>query len=218
MTKYKAVIFDVDGTLLDTKEGITDAVKHTINKLTLTPLANNLLCQFVGPPIQNSFISHYGLSSIEAQNAANIFREYYAKFSLFKAIPYDGIFDVMNNLKQQEVKIGVATYKRQDYAIDLLVHFGFHKYCDAICGADDNNILKKNDIILNCLTQLNIHKYGEAVMIGDSENDAVGAEKIGINFIGVTYGFGFKDESDVKKYKNTGCVKDVKSLGEILKH
>ena len=216
MTKYKAVIFDVDGTLLDTREGIIDAVKHTINKLNLAPLADNLLCKFVGPPIQNSFMLNYGFSSIEAQNATNVFREYYAKFSLFKAIPYDGIFDIMKELKQQGVKIGIATYKRNDYAVDLLKYFGFHKYYDVVCGADDKNVLKKSDIIQNNLIQLNIQNYAEAVMIGDSENDATGAEKIGLDFIGVIYGFGFKDESDVKKYKNTGFAKDVKSLSEIL--
>ena len=73
------------------------------------------------------------------------------------------------------------------------------------------------DIIQNCLAQLNIQDYKQAVMVGDSEHDANGAKEAGIDFIGVLYGFGFKKESDITAYKNVGCAKDVKSLGEFMK-
>jgi phosphoglycolate phosphatase len=214
--KYKAVIFDIDGTILDTRVGIVEAVKYTIDALQLNMLSEDQLNTFVGPPIQTSFITKYALSETEVQNAAYIFREYYKNISLLKAKPYDGIYDAMNKLKKQGFKIGIATYKRQDYAIKLLEHFRFDCYCESICGADDKNKLTKLDIIKNCLLDLGIRDKAQAVMVGDSEYDAIGAAEAGIDFIGVTWGFGFRTTEDVMRYRNVGCVNSMEVLRKIL--
>jgi phosphoglycolate phosphatase len=216
MKKYKAVIFDVDGTILNPREGVVEAVKHTIEALRLNMLPTNQLNTFVGPPIQTSFIKKYNLSETEAQNAAYIFRDYYKNISLLQAKPYDDIYDTMGRLKQRGFKIGIATYKRQDYAIKLLEHFKFDKYCESIRGADNYNKLTKPDIIKNCLADLDIRDNTQVVMIGDSEHDAAGAEEAGIDFIGVTWGFGFKTPEDVLKYNNVGYANTFKELGNIL--
>lgn len=205
---YCAAIFDVDGTLLDTTEGIVSAVQYTIKQYGLSELSYKEYLSFIGPPIQNSFRIHYGIEDkIELQKIATIFRDRYKVYDLLKAKSYDGIYRLCDSLMKNNIKIAVATYKRQDYAIEILQHFGFHKYSDILIGADHDNKLTKADIIRKCIEELGFISTKDIVMIGDSDNDAEGAEKMGVDFIGVTYGFGFKSSADVMKYRTAvGCV------------
>ena len=136
MGKYEIAVFDVDGTLLDTTEGVLASVKYTIDKMGFEPLSEDVLKTFIGPPI----------------------------------------------------------------------HFGFDKYTNILYGADHNNKLKKVDIIEKCMVDLGVTDYSNAVMIGDSSHDAIGAEKIGMDFIGVTYGFDFRAPEDVYKFKAVGAA------------
>lgn len=218
MKSYQYVIFDVDGTLLDTSEGVMEAVKRTVCEENLELPSDEVLRTFIGPPIQNSFQREYGFDPDRVQQLANIFRNHYKENAcLLKAEPYEGIHEVCQILVREEIKIGIATYKRQDYAEQIVRHFGFCEYTDDIYGADNENRLKKVDIIRLCLEQMNCEDLGKAVMVGDSDNDAVGAEAIGIDFIGVTYGFGFKSWRDVDRYSNVGCVATPLELLNILK-
>ncbi len=187
----KNVIFDLDGTLLDTTEGIVESVNYVIREKSLPSLSYSELLTFVGPPIQDSFVNRFNMSKSDAQNAANIFREYYKEQALFKAKPYEGIFDLLENLKSKGYRNAVATYKREDYAIKLLKYFDFDKYMFCMHGADNDNILKKKDIIEICISELGSSKE-ECVLIGDTKHDEKGAFEAGVNFIGVSYGFGYK--------------------------
>ncbi len=196
---YKTIIYDVDGTLLDGTEGILTSVKKTVNHFHLQKLQDKEMLQFVGPPIQNSCKKIFGLNNEQAQKFANYFRKEYASGDVFRANVYNGIFDLLTFLKDGGCKLGVATYKRQDYAVNLMKHFGFDKYFDSICGADNENKLKKFDILVNCMNELNANKP-TSLLIGDSYHDAEAAQKLGIDFIGVTYGFGFKSENEVTNY------------------
>jgi len=137
------VIFDLDGTLLDTQEGIIESAKYAAKQMGFEALPYETMLSFVGPPIQNSFMAHYGCSQETAQKAADIFRKYYKSTALLLAKPYEGIYDLCNTLQKHGVKMSVATYKREDYALILLRHFGFDKYCNPMHGADNNNVLKK---------------------------------------------------------------------------
>lgn len=213
---YDAVIFDVDGTLLDTTEGVLNSVKYTMNHMKLPVPNEDVLKSFIGPPIQDSFAKQYGLTGEILQKIATVFRSRYKDYELLKAKPYEGIFTVFDELRKAGIKIAIATYKREDYAQTLLKHFGFDKYTDIIHGADHYNILKKRDIIKLCLKELNITDTKRAVMIGDSENDAIGAKAIGTEFIGVTYGFDFVAYKDVAKFKAVGCAETPMDLLSML--
>lgn len=205
--KYKIAVFDLDGTLLDTSGGVLSAVKRTIEENNMDELSAEKLVSFIGPPIQDSFIRAYQMSREEAQEIADKFRNYYKQPEyLLDAVPYDGIFELMKQLRDRGIKVAVATYKREDYAISVLKHFGFDKYADIMYGSDNNNKLKKMDIIEKCLRDAGVNDYSEAVMIGDSDNDAIGAQQIGMDFLGVTYGFGFHSKMDVEAYPNVGCA------------
>lgn len=212
--KYQLVVFDVDGTLLDTSEGLICAAKYTIDQFHLPMVSEDVLRSFIGPPVHDSFARTYDVSGERLLQMVATFRDRYKNHDLLKACPYDGIFRVMDWLKAHGFKIAIATYKREDYAVSLLRHFHFDDYADVIHGADADNKLKKADIIKMCMDELDIKSEEKVLMIGDTDNDAVGAEKLGIDFLAVGYGFGFKSIEDVK---HCHCIGMVANPEEIVK-
>lgn len=210
--KYQLVVFDVDGTLLDTTQGITEAVKYTINYKKLPTIDDNIIQQFIGPPIQDSFSKHYGIKGKELQEIADVFRDYYKEHSLLLAKPYDGVYEVLSKLKEHQIQIAIATYKRQDYARKLLYHFHFNQYSSLLYGADNNNILKKTDIINLCVQHAGIQAREKVLMVGDSQHDAKGASSSGIDFIGVTYGFGYTNCDQILKDGGIGYCGNINEL------
>ena len=211
----KNVLFDLDGTLLDTRDGILESIKHAAKELGYRELSLEEQLSFVGPPIQKSFMDHYGCDKEEAQRAADIFRAFYSTQTLLMASPYDGIYELCEGLKENGIKMAVATYKREDYALTLLKHFRFHEYCEVMHGADGENVLKKEDIVRMCIEELGARKE-ECVLIGDTDNDAKRAAAAGIPFIAVTYGFGFKNEKDVSAYPFIGVAADPMGVLPII--
>lgn len=216
MRHYDAVIFDLDGTLLDTSEGIFRSVEYVIDTLKLPRLPEEVMRTFIGPPIQKSFARIYGMDKAEAGNAAELFRNRYKENDLLLAKPYDGIFEAIRDLNEAGARTAVATYKRQDYAEKILKHFGFDKVCDIMCGADFDGVLTKKDIIENAIIGLGISDRSRIVMVGDSDNDAVRAEEIKVAFIGVTYGFGFGSSEDVNVYSNIGWADRPSQIVRIV--
>lgn len=200
--KYEMVIFDVDGTLLNTTEGIEAAVQYTIKVSGLPKLPQEQIRTFIGPPIQDSFSRAYKITDKERlQELATVFRNRYKDFELLKAKPYDGIYEVCERLSESGVRMAVATYKREDYAISIMKHFGFDRYMESIYGGDHENKLKKADIIQKCL-----RGSRAAVMIGDTMHDAAGAREADIDFIGVTYGFGFREKGEIERLQCAGAA------------
>lgn len=210
--QFKCAVFDVDGTLLDTSEGILASVRYTIEKMGLEPLSEEKIKTFIGPPIQNSFKKQYGFEDKIINEMAATFRNRYKDEDLLLAKPYDGIFKVLEELATQNITPAIATYKRQDYALKLLEHYGFNRYTDIIFGSDFEGKLTKKDIIMLALDKAGVSDYGKTVMIGDSDNDAIGANKLGTKFIGVTYGFGFKTADDVNEFDNIGVANTTEEI------
>lgn len=208
---YKSVIFDLDGTLLDTTSGVVYAVKYTIDELGLPMPGKDIIASFVGPPMQNSFEKHFEMNKNEALKAANLFRKNYKEHSLFKAELYPDVLECMKKLRDCGYKIAVATNKSHDNAMEILSHFGAADYCDYMMGSDLEGRLKKADIILSCLKELNTSPE-ESVYVGDSIFDLEGAKTVGMDFIGVTYGFGFRENND---YEFT-TISRIDMLEEIL--
>lgn len=214
--QYKAAAFDLDGTLLDTSAGVLASVRYTIDKFGFEPLTEAQLKNFIGPPIQDSFARQYNLKGNILQEIATVFRDRYKNVDLLKAVPYSGIYDVFKILNDHGIKPVIATYKRQDYATMILKHFHFDEYTDIMYGADHENKLKKKDIIEMALKDAGISDFSEAVMIGDSDNDAIGANAIGTDFIGVTYGFGFKSHDDVIRFHSVGVADSTMDITKII--
>ncbi len=197
MNRYKLIIFDLDGTLLNTKEGVIAAVEYTIKQIGYKQLCPERMDGFIGPPIQESFIREYGIEGDEVQKVATIFRNRYKDYDLLKAELYDGILETLKELKGAGVTLAVATYKREDYALKILDYFGLSDYFNVIHGADHENKLKKSDIIRMCMDEVGIKERQKILLIGDTENDETGAKKVGIDFLGVSYGFGYKVNEEI---------------------
>ncbi len=209
------VIFDLDGTLLDTSEGILLSVEHTVREMGYRELTLDEKLSFIGPPVQVSLKRLYGISDEEAQRGASVFRDFYKEEALLKAKPYEGIYDLCERLKDLGIGMAVATYKREDYALRLLKYYGFDKYCDPMHGADNNNVLKKEDIVLMCADEMGAWR-DECVLVGDTDNDAKGAMRAGIPFIAVTYGFGFKDKESIDAYPHIGVSDNPEGVADIV--
>ena len=191
--RYKVAIYDLDGTLLNTAEGIISSVKYTINKFGFQELDDSQIKTFIGPPIQESFAKSYHLEGKILQDIATVFRERYKNVDVLKAVPYDGIYESLKDLKSKGLKLAVATYKREDYALKILKAFGLDTYFDVMHGADHDNVLTKSDIVERCIEEIGLKDKREIVLVGDTISDEKGALKVGIDFIGVTYGFGYLD-------------------------
>lgn len=209
LKNYNTIIFDVDGTLLDTSEGIISSVNYTIENMGLPDLSNEEKEAFIGPLIHNSFRNKYGLNDEDTYKAAKIFRERYSTIDLCKAKLYDGVLELLKYLKTNGYKIGVATYKREDYALKILNEFGITPFCDCIMGSDFYGKLTKHDIINNCINKIGSNR-SEILMIGDTDADKIGAEKAGIDFLAVTYGFGFKISDNISNA--VSCCCDIKNF------
>ena len=191
MSKYEAVLFDLDGTLLDTSEGILKSVKETIEHFDLVRLPDEELLKFIGPPIEWSFEGKCGVTGDLLKEVTMYFRDRYSNHNLLQAVPYEGIYDLLGFLNDRNIPIGIATYKKQDYAEKLLIAKGFDNYTDHINGSDYGGKLLKKDIIKLCIDSLGVSDVSKVLMVGDSNHDANGAKLAGAPFAGVSYGFGF---------------------------
>lgn len=201
----KLVIFDLDGTLMDTSSGILLAVRDAIKEHGMPELPDEQIRTFIGPPIQWSFEVQYGISKEQAQSMADTFRALYSSKHLLGAVPYPGIYNLLKAINELGLKSAIATYKREDYALRLLKHYHFDDYTDIMYGGDNDGTLKKRDIIQKCIDTAGISDFKEVVMVGDTLHDAKGAKELGVDFIGVTFGFGFhgEDANGITNMANT---------------
>ena len=214
--QIRNILFDLDGTLLDTTEGILESAVYAARELGYPELPLETMLQFIGPPIQQSYMKHYGVSAEEAQHAAGIFRGYDKEKALLKASMYIGMEQLCETLKEAGLRMAVATYKREDYALTLLRHFGFDRWCDPMHGADNFNVLKKEDIVRMCMEEMGALQEN-TVLIGDTDHDARGAAKAGIPFLAVSYGFGYKPgEPVITDAELLGVAESPMQIAEIL--
>ena len=211
----KNVIFDLDGTLLDTSRGILESVRYTVNTLGLKPLSEEEATAFIGPPLRQSFVRICGCTDEEAQKATRIFRSYYQNGAVFHAEEYDGITELCKMLSESGYRLGVATNKPQGFAEALLKEFKLFQYFDSVCGADENGRLSKSDLICLCMAGMKANAE-ETVLVGDTDNDAAGAESAGVDFIAVTYGFGFRNAEDLADVQCIGTTNTPLQVYKII--
>ena len=212
----KAILFDLDGTLMDTSEGVIKSAIFAARALGFDELPYEVMKTFIGPPMQESFIKYYKCDKKIAQEAANVFRDYYLKNATTVATVYDGIYELLRIIRERKIKIAVATYKREDIALKMLNHFKIDSFCNVIHGADNNNILSKSDVVNMCLNEIGVDKK-DVVLVGDTLHDAKGAYESGIDFIAALYGLGFVAESDICCYPYIGAIKKPIELLEYIR-
>ncbi|WP_034469542.1 HAD-IA family hydrolase [Butyrivibrio sp. AE2005] len=207
--KYKNLLFDLDGTLTDSSEGITKSALYTFEKMQITPPEESELYTFIGPPLGYSFVKH-GVEEKDKDKAVAIYRERYNSIGKFENAPYRGMIDLLKKFKDEGYKLYVATSKPEKTAIEVLDHFDMTGYFDEIAGATvDGSREKKDDVIRYLLDKIG-EDESDTVMIGDTNYDVLGAAELGIPCIAVTWGFG-----DIDDMKKSGAVAIVSSMDEL---
>lgn len=189
------ILFDLDGTLTDPRIGITNSVAYALKQFGITvERPHETLASFIGPPLTESFETYYGLTPEQARLAVNYYREYFGPVGIFENIVYPGIPKALESLRRAGRVLCVATSKPEVYARRILEHFSLDTYFEAVCGATlDGSRVRKADVIAYALETLNIHA-NQAVLVGDRLHDVEGAHACGVPVIGVTYGYGSREE------------------------
>ena len=149
--EYDLIIWDVDGTLLDTSEGIISAARYAIEDAGFKVPDDEALKNYIGPPIQETFAREFKIQMDKALKMAGVFRSHYKDYDLMKAKRYDGILELVAEINNLVIKQGIATNKREDYAGEIIRLFGFSKYVEIVHGSDFEGKLTKKDIIQNVI-------------------------------------------------------------------
>lgn len=192
---YKYLLFDLDGTLTNPGLGITNSVMYALRKFDINVEDRTSLYKFIGPPLRDSFEEYYGFSSEQSELALQYYREYFSKQGLYENEVYDGIADLLMQLKEKGKSLIVATSKPETFATEILRHFNLYDYFDFVAGATmDVTRNKKADIIRYALESCHISEKSSVVMIGDREHDMIGAKENGLDSLGVLFGYGSYDE------------------------
>lgn len=215
MKNYDVVLFDLDGTLTDPAIGITNSVMHALKKYGISVGDRRELYKFIGPPLHESFEKFYGFSREEALLAVEYYREYYRDTGIYENIVYDGVEAMLKSLCENGKKIILATSKPEIFAREILRHFGLEKYFYYSAGANlDGSRTDKAEVIEYALREGNVYDKSVVVMVGDREHDIIGANKNGLDSIGVLFGYG--DRAELEAAGADYIAETVENLTEIL--
>lgn len=219
--KYDTVLFDLDGTLMASEEGITKSLQKALAALDIHEKQKNL-SHFIGPPLNLELAATYHMTDDDIYRTVSLFRERYETVGLCEAHPYPGIPELLRKLQGYGCRLAIASSKPQDVMLRVAAHFGLSPYFSVLCGGRvedelENRTGKDNKaaVIRNVLALLKTEKsIGQAVMIGDSPYDILGAHANRLPSIAVTYGYGNK--KSLQAAAPTYIVDSVEELAEIL--
>lgn len=213
LNNFEYILFDLDGTITDSGEGITKSVQYALKYFGILVDDLNELNKFIGPPLKDSFKKFYGFDDGKAELGMKKYREYYADKGIFENSLYDGIIEVFKALKKNNKEIILATSKPEVYAKQILEYFKVDHYFTFVAGADfEETRVNKGDVINYALKEAKISDLSKVIMIGDREHDVIGAKENNIKVIGVLYGYG-----DVIELTQARADYIAKNTGELLK-
>ena len=200
---YTHVLFDLDGTLTDSSEGITKCAQLALHHFGIEVENRKDLEVFIGPPLRDTFPS-FGVPCDRVEEAVAIFRKRYEVTGKFENAPYPGIRELLSHLKKAGVHLFVATSKPEETAVEILKKFHLDEYFDCIAGASKDASRDSKEQVIHYLLE-KTGGYEKVLMVGDTVFDIEGAKKTGLDSAGVTWGFG-----NVEKMKEAGatCIVD----------
>lgn len=213
--KYTNILFDLDGTLTEPKEGILNSVRFALGKLGVNENEVGDLMKFIGPPLHASFRDFCGLSGEKVEDGVRYFREYYAEKGINENEIFPGVTEMLEELQKAGVDMFVATSKPTVFAVKVLEQFKIDKYFQYVKGSNLNGTESgKPEIISHIIEKFKLKK-DKTIMIGDRFYDINGAKENGIHSIGVTFGYG--SETELKEVGATYVCKSVKEINKIIK-
>lgn len=190
----RAVLFDWDGTVADTRPGIFNSVRYAIGQYGIADKPDDELRYFIGPPLYDGFEHVFGVSPELANELTDTYRVYYRDKGIFECNVYEGVGDLLRELHDAGVKTAVVSSKPKEFLDRLVEHFGLAEHLDAVVGpAMDNHNSNKTVLVNQALKELMLLPSTVA-MIGDRHFDMEGAKAAGVNAVGVLYGYGTEEE------------------------
>jgi phosphoglycolate phosphatase len=214
-TLYKHIIFDLDGTLSDPREGVYNAYYYAAARLNLKMPDADILSTLIGPPLQKGFADVFGLQGKEIDNAVDAFREYYGDRGLFENKLYAGISELLEELTQTGTPVYVATSKFETYAKRVLENFSILQYFTDVAGADYSGYhATKTGLVSGLLLRNGIRDPWEVVVVGDTHYDIEAAAELELDSVGVSYGFSSYEE--IEKLNPDYIARTVKELRGFL--
>lgn len=209
--EQKTILFDLDGTITDSGEGIINCALLALEHFGLPLPDRETMRVFVGPPLHETFI-RFGVPAEKAEEAVAVYRSRYVPIGMFENKPYPGIEELLETLKSHGHKLLIATSKPEWMAVDILKHFDLDKYFDSICGATmDTSRTSKENVIAYLLSQND--PVNHTMMVGDTEFDVIGSAKHNIPCIGVSWGYG-----TVESMVSAGAYAIANTMQELLEY
>lgn len=206
----KCILFDLDGTLTDSGEGITKCACTVFEHFGMTPPPYSELRSFVGPPLYKSF-ERFGIPCGRIDEAIKIYRKRYNTVGKFENRPYDGISDLLSALRSDGHRLFIATAKPQAVSVEILEHFGILEYFEYVCGASEDGARREKTQVISHL----LHTCGSlenTVMVGDTMSDVDGAHAFGIPTVAVLWGYGSRGELIKNADRTAETVKELYAI------
>lgn len=208
----RAVLFDMDGTLIDSSEGITKSVQSALKAFGIDEPDLNKLRKFIGPPLRDSFARHYGLSREQAEEAVRVYRERYNVTGIFECCLYPGVEECIRALREAGYLVGIASSKPEVSCKRILEHFGILELFDEVVGATmDGRIDTKEEVLRELMRRWHDIPKEEMCLVGDTIFDVEGANLIGIPCVAVSFGFG-----DVEEMRTAGAYAVCDALSDVV--
>ncbi len=214
---YKYIFFDLDGTLTDSKEGILNCLKYSIERLGDTVPEESRLLRFIGPPLQDSYMNFCGYSEEKARRAITFYRERYEPIGKFENIPADGAVELCKHLKEKGYVLALASSKPEHMCVDICEEYGFAPYLDTIAGSKPDIDDTKADVIREAMRRLNLSEEDKSniLMVGDRKFDVLGAAECGLDCVGVEF-FGYAAPNELKDAGAVAVVSSCSALEEYI--
>ena len=210
---FDIILFDFDGTVYDTVEGITKSMQYALKKRGINETLDSLRC-FAGPPLSEKIPELYGFDEETTKQVIMDFRERYNSIGVYESRVFPEIPPLLEKLTNSGKRLGIATSKPQFLAEHLMDKAGIKEYFEVICGSQPDGSLGKKDEVIKAV----IEKFGvkdeSVVMVGDTKYDVIGAHKCGLPCIGVRYGYAA--ENELEQAQAHIIVKDAKELLNVL--
>jgi phosphoglycolate phosphatase len=189
------IIFDLDGTLTDPADGITRCYQHALDALGARGHTRQELLKFIGPPMRQNFAAILGANDAELiERAVELYRERFARVGLFENEVYRGVREMLAGLRGANFRLFVATSKVTEYSVRVLEHFRLAEFFSAVQGATPDGSLDDKALLVARLLAEQRLDPAESVMIGDREHDIHAAKRNGVRTVGLTYGYGSREE------------------------
>ena len=215
MHNITTLLFDLDGTLTNPKEGILNSILHALTVMNIHEPHPEELELFIGPPLRTSFATRYNLTTDEANKAVDAYREYFGVRGLFENEVYPGILELLKQLQNQRFRLFTATSKPTVYAKQILEHFALAQYFTDVIGSNlDNTRTDKTEVITFAMHQHTLLPE-HCIMIGDRKHDIIGGKNSAMRTIGVTYGYG--TEAEITEHSPDFIVHSTQELMDLFR-